>query len=133
MIARDTGEKPCVVVAGDNLLVVHRLAAALRALGYRPATASTAETLLRALEARPTAAVVDLAARGFDAVEAVRRAKENPETRAVPFLGFCGHRDERLREAARGAGCDLVATNGAVAARLDQLLRALLSRGRTPA
>lgn len=113
-----------VVVAGDNLFVTHRLVLAVHSLGYRAATARTADAFHRLLEAHPEAAVVDLAARQFDAVEAVRRAKDDPLTRSIPLIGFCGHLDEARRQAARAAGCDLVTTNGAVMAQLGHLLGA---------
>ena len=117
-----------VVVADDDLFFSSRIAAGLKALGYRPLVVSTPEALRARLREGPAAAIFNLAVRGFDAAKAIRDAKIDPGTRAVPFLGFCGHQDAERQAAARAAGCDLVVTNGAVVGGLGALLRSLLAR-----
>jgi len=121
-----------VVVADDDLLFSSRIASALTALGYAPIVVRTEQAFQRRLAEAPAAAILDLASRGFDAVAAIRGAKTDPTTQAIPLLGFCGHQDVGRQTAARAAGCDLVTTNGAVSTALAGLLRALLEdpRGR---
>ncbi len=48
------------------------------------------------------------------------------------MIGFCGHADTARQNAARTAGCDLVATNGMVAAGLETLLASLLAVPESP-
>ncbi len=115
------------MVAGDDLLFSARLAAALERLGYRPIVVRTGDAFHAALAASPAAAILNLAARRFDAVAAIRRVKAGAATQTVPLLGFCGHADEARRAAARAAGCDLVTTNGMISAGLERLLASLLN------
>jgi DNA-binding response OmpR family regulator len=119
---------PAVVVAGDDVLFSTRIASTLRTLGYDPVIARTEDAFFSALAEAPGAGVVNLASYRFDALAAIRRAKADAALRGIPLLGFCGHRDEARRLAAREAGCDLVATNGAVAASLGSLLGSLLQK-----
>ncbi|HEV2358846.1 MAG TPA: hypothetical protein VGZ23_14730 [bacterium] len=116
-----------VVVADDDLLFSSRVTGSLASLGYQAVVVRSAEALHAALRRDPRAAVVNLAARRFDAAEAIRRAKADEATRGVPLLGFCGHRDGERMAAARAAGCDAVTTNGIIAADLGRALGALLA------
>lgn len=115
-----------VVVAGDDVLFSTRISSTLRALGYDPVLVRTEDAFLAALGRAPGAAILNLASYRFDALAAIRRAKADAALREIPLLGFCGHQDEARRRAAREAGCDLVATNCAVAAALGGLLGSLL-------
>ena len=119
-----------VVVAGDDLLFSTRIASALTGCGHRPRLVSSLPDFHAALAAGPDAAILNLASRRLDAAAAIRLAKADPVTRAIPLLGFCGHADAPRQAAARAAGCDLVATNGAVAANLPRLLEELLAATR---
>ncbi len=118
---------PAIVVAGDDLLFSSRIASSLTQLGYRSIAVQTAAAFHDALSAHPAAAILNLASRGFDAVAAIRRAKADTATRGIPLLGFCGHVETARQEAARSAGCDLVATNGMVATGLPRLITSLLA------
>lgn len=118
---------PAIVVAGDDLLFSSRIASSLTQLGYRPIAVRTAAAFHDALSAHPVAAILNLASPGFDAVAAIRRAKADTAMRGIPLLGFCGHAETARQEAARSAGCDLVATNGMVATGLPRLLASLLA------
>ena len=119
-----------VVVAGDDLLFSTRIASALTSCGHRPRLVSSLPDFHAALAARPDAAILNLASHRLDAAAAIRQAKADPVTQAIPLLGFCGHADAPRQAAARAAGCDLVATNGAVAANLPRLLEELLAATR---
>jgi len=114
-------------VADDDLLFSSRIVSSLTRLGYRPITVQTGKAFQDALLTRPAAAILNLASRRFDAVAAIHQAKTDATICAIPLLGFCGHADLARREAARLAGCDLVATNGMVATGLQQLLTSLLA------
>jgi CheY-like chemotaxis protein len=115
-----------VVIAGDDLLFATRLAASVAACGHRPRRAHTAAALRDALAEGASAVILNLASTRMDALAAIRDARADPATRTMPVLGFCGHADLARRDAAKAAGCDLVATNGEVAAHLPRLLTTLL-------
>ncbi len=125
---------PIVVVAGDDLLFSAEIASALDPLGYRPLIARTADAFHASLTDPPVpaAAILNLASYRFDAIAAIREAKSSSASRGVPLLGFCGHADAARREAARTAGCDLIATNGEVASALPRLLQMLLAPSPAP-
>ena len=123
-------ELPQIVVADDDLLLSSRVSASLERLGYRAVVVRSAAALETALKDQPQAVIVNLAARRFDAPEAIRRLKDDGTTRAIPLLGFCGHRDAERARAAVAAGCDAVTTNGLIAADLSRALQPLLDSAR---
>jgi CheY-like chemotaxis protein len=122
-----------VIVADDDLLFSTRITASLTNLGHRPLPVDGLGAFRDALNGAPDAAILNLAAFKLDALEAIRLAKGDPRTQAVPLLGFCGHADAPRREAARKAGCDLLATNGEVSGSLPRLLERLLNTARSSA
>jgi CheY-like chemotaxis protein len=127
-----------VIVADDDLLFSSRLSGALVRMGYRPVVAATAAAVDAAVrdgshERSLRAVILNLAARGFDATQAIRRIKGDGTTGRIPLLGFCGHRDAARAEAAKAAGCDAVTTNGVIAADLERVLKPLLEPIAPPA
>jgi CheY-like chemotaxis protein len=122
-----------IVVADDDLLFSSNLSASVARLGYRPVVVRSEAALQASLRESPRAVIVNLAARGFDAAEAIRRIKRDETTREIPLLGFCGHRDAERARTAKAAGCDAVATNGVVTADLARLLETLFDSTRPPA
>ena len=126
-------ESTQVVVADDDLLFSSTLSASVARLGYRAVVVRSDAALNASLQHGPRAVIVNLAARGFDATEAIRRIKGDVTTRGIPLLGFCGHRDVERARAAKAAGCDAVTTNGVVAADLPRILAALLAPAPPPA
>jgi CheY-like chemotaxis protein len=127
-----------VVVADDDLLFSSRLSAALVRMGYRPVVARSGAAIDAAVREAGRggslrAVIFNLAARGFDATEAVRRIRGDGTIGRIPLLGFCGHRDVARAEAAQAAGCDAVTTNGVIAADLERVLRPLLEPISPPA
>ena len=127
------GRPLTVIVADDDLLFSTRIASALTGLGHRPLPVAGLAGFRDALNAAPDAAILNLAAFKLDALEAIRLAKGDPQTRTVPLLGFCGHADAVRRAAALGAGCDLLATNGEVSGSLPRVLERLLNTARSSA
>ena len=127
------GRPLTVIVADDDLLFSTRITSALTGLGHRALPVKALAAFRDALIAAPDAAILNLVAFKLDALEAIRLAKSNPRTRAVPLLGFCGHADAPRRAAALEAGCDLLATNGEVSNSLPRLLERLLHTARSSA
>ena len=102
-----------VVVLADDLIWATRLVGQLRTLGVAPLRLGSAEALEAALEVpaadragagRPTHAVIDLTARAYDGLAAVRLAS----AAGLHVLCVGQHDDHELRRAARSAGADRV-------------------------
>ena len=116
-------ENKKIILAGTNLFFSEKLSAQLRRGGYSVLSESSFEGIRNHLASGISAVVLDLASRGMDAVDLIRKLKASPETAKIPLVGFCGHKDGDLIESARSAGCDLVTTNGTVSSDLPGLLR----------
>ncbi|MEW6582101.1 MAG: hypothetical protein AB1416_05000 [Actinomycetota bacterium] len=126
------GERGTVVAVVTDLLLRQKMVEGLAAAGYAARIASGPTRLRDALDAEPpTAILLDLEARSFDAVALIRDLRADPATHAVPILGFFGHTNLAVRDDALAAGCTRVATRGEMAMRLDRLMDRLL--GGTPA
>ncbi len=97
-------EGPRVAVVADDLIWATRLADGVRAAGATPVPVRTAAGLEDALKAGIYGCVVDLTARGYDGLAALRAAA----TAGVPAIAVAQHDDNELRRAARDAGAGRV-------------------------
>ena len=107
-----------IILLGTNLFFTQKMATQLKQAGHTVYVESSYEGVRGKAGAGVSAVVIDLAAKGMDAVDILKKMKASPETKAIPTLGFCGHADTALMDAARSAGCGLVVTNGVAAAGL---------------
>lgn len=113
---RGTAGEARVVVAADDLIWATRLVEGLRAAGATPLWCRTLGQLDSALAAgapgdRADAVVVDLAARAYGGLEAVRRSA----AAGLPVLAIGHHDDHELRGRAREAGAERVLAYRAIA------------------
>lgn len=90
---------PRIVVLADDLIWATRLADAVRRSGGDPVPARSAAALEAAL-AGAAGCLVDLTARGYDGLAALRLAAAS----GVPVVAVGQHDDADLRRAARSAG-----------------------------
>jgi two-component system, cell cycle response regulator DivK len=117
-----------VVAVVSDLILRQRMVEGLAAAGFAPRVASGPTRLREALaDGAPTAILIDLETTALDAVATIRALRADPATAAVPLLGFFGHVNTAVRDAALAAGCDRVATRGEMAMRLDRLMERLLT------
>jgi DNA-binding response OmpR family regulator len=98
-----SGPPPRVVVLADDLVWATRLADGVRRAGGEPVPARSAAALQGALDGA-RGCVVDLTARGYDGISAIRLAAAS----GVPVVAVGQHDDADLRRAARTAGADRV-------------------------
>ena len=108
-----------VLLLSDDLLLPSRVKEALRPLAWSLTVASSG--IETALAAAPDLVIVNLAARRFDPLDAVRAAK----AAGRKTLAFAGHVEAEKHAAARDAGADLVAANSSIALHLPALLKQL--------
>jgi hypothetical protein len=92
-----------VAVLAQDLIWQDRLARALEAAGAEPARAKTAPELDRALVCADRA-IVDMTARNYDPVAAIRRATES----GARVIAVAPHDDAALRRQAFAAGAERV-------------------------
>lgn len=114
-----------VVVLADDLIWASRLADAVTAAGGTPRRARRAEDLQQLLAAEAGAlAIVDLTARAYDGISAVRAAHEA----GARVVAVGQHDDAALRKAALEAGAERVFTYRALFEGGPRLLGAWLAR-----
>jgi len=89
-----------VVILADDLIWSTRLAASAEAAGLRPRRVRRLSDLVTALAESDGLAIVDLTARAYDGVEAVRAASEA----GARVLAVGQHDDRELRRRAIEAG-----------------------------
>lgn len=96
---------PVVVVYEPDLFFSVRIGDVSRASGARAVFVADSHALAEAIAAWPALVLIDLGVPpGWH--EVVRRAKTQPENRAVPIIAFGSHVDTAALQAARAAGCD---------------------------
>jgi DNA-binding response OmpR family regulator len=115
---------PVVVVLADDLIWASRLADALASAGARPIRARRQADLETQLGGGASLAIVDLTARAYDGVEAVRAAA----AAGARVIAVGQHDDAELRRSALDAGADRVFTYRALFEDGPRVLGAWLRR-----
>jgi DNA-binding NarL/FixJ family response regulator len=110
------------VIAVSELVFQSRIEGAVRALGFDTAVADTAPRLDAALASQPEIVVINVQERGFDAGDAIARAK----VAGARVLAFGQHTSPAELRAARQAGADLALPRSEIAERLPELIERLL-------
>jgi len=101
-----------ILILDDNLMTASAIERQLWKAGHTATTVGSAAHGLEVLRMQdPQVAIVNLAARGFDAVDAIRTLRGSTAGNRVRIIGFCGHTDQLRRTRAYDAGADLVITN----------------------
>ena len=113
-----------VVVLADDLIWATRLTAAITAAGGQPRAARRLADLERLLAPAPGFAIIDLTARAYDGIEAVRVATAT----GARVVAVGQHDDAALRRAAIDAGAERVFTYRALFEDGPRALGAWLAR-----
>jgi two-component system, cell cycle response regulator DivK len=112
----------------DNMFIVHRR---LTLAGFDVAVARNGqEGVAMAADLRPDLVVMDLNMPVLGGLEATRRLKSRPETRAIPIIALTAHADVRHRDEALAAGCDAFEEKPVDFRGLIARIHALLARPR---
>lgn len=101
-----------VLILDDNLMSASAVQSQLWTHGHTASIVASAKHAVDVLRREaPQAAIVNLAAHGFDATEAIRALRTDAAHGRVRIVAFCGHTDQVRRAGAYEAGADLVITN----------------------
>jgi len=107
----------------DDLLFLSKIQETAKHLGVVVKAAPPEGLPELAIEAAPTALIIDLNHRSGKALEIFRALKGEAKTEDIPAVGFVSHVQNELIAAAREAGCDLVLARSAFAGQLPSLLQ----------
>ena len=112
-----------VLAAIHDLMFSSKVNAAAKSAGapilWLPRGTSVAEHVAKE---KPDVLLIDLGYPSLNAVESIRAIKAAPDTRATVVIGYIGHEQTDVIEAARAAGADQVMSKGEFARRLPELL-----------
>ncbi|KAA0228713.1 hypothetical protein FCG40_07025 [Fimbriimonadia bacterium ATM] len=106
-----------VLILERNLLWTSRFTQTLRSLGHESDVLQSPPQDLNAYRV----AIVHLADAALDVNEIVSELK----SQGIVVIGHAGHKEVEALEAGRAAGCDRVATNGEITAKLPQIIEEL--------
>ena len=102
----DDSRRRTVLVVEDNPVNRKLARNVLRARGYRVLEADTGEEGIEiARREMPHLILMDLQLPGLDGMEATRRLKADPATRAIPVVALSAHAQDADEARAREAGC----------------------------
>lgn len=117
-----------IVVCVEDLFFRSKIDATARHLNV-PVKFTDAKDLLQACRQSKAAAVLlDLSANGKP-LEAVRKLRQDPQTEALPVIGFLSHIDRELARQAESAGVTRVLTRSQFSETLPDLVMDLLAPG----
>lgn len=125
---------PVVLLVDDHLDSLDIYALYLRAMGFTPITARTAEdAFARACADRPAVVVADVTLPGRSGVDLVRQLRADDRTRHAGMIVLTGHGGDELRAAAAAAGCDRFLLKPCLPDELIAGIRELIAGQRQPA
>jgi CheY-like chemotaxis protein len=116
-----------ILIVDDSVDILEMYAVGLSHAGYRPLTATSAETAARALKIDPVSAIVtDLCLRGGDGWALIAELKADPLTRSIPIVVLTGWPDPSVAAKAHAVGCATVLMKPCLPDELADVLRRLL-------
>jgi PleD family two-component response regulator len=122
-----------VLAVLDDLMFMSKIRASASRLGVQVVIARTSQGALDQMRASAPALVIfDLSNPRADPLGTVAAMKADPALQGVRTLGFAGHTQTELLEAARLAGVHEVLTRGAFAERLFEVLSRVGSSAADP-
>ena len=124
-----------VLIVDDSADTLEMYAIALSQAGYRPLTATDAESALLTLRSDPPNAVVtDLQfPRGIGGWGLIQELKNDAATREIPVIVLTGRTEPSIVADAQHAGCAAVVTKPCLPDDLARVIRQILPGGGTAA
>jgi len=119
--------QPLALVLYEKLLPGSQIVNRLQDLNYRVEVVADPALLDKSAEqSKPLLVLADLESTRDNVCAALRRLKQNPATKHLPLIAFCGENTEEMQAAALAAGVTLLVTEAAILNHLPQLLQQAL-------
>ncbi|HOC51750.1 MAG: hypothetical protein KA117_12670 [Verrucomicrobia bacterium] len=119
--------QPLALVFYERLLPGSQLVNRLQDLNYRVQVIVNADQLVECAEqAKPMLVLADLKSKQNNVCPALARLKQNPTTRHLPVVAFCGENDAEWQEATQMGGVTLLVSEAAILNHLPQFLEQAL-------
>ena len=115
-----------ILAVMSDLFFSVRINDAAKKRGTSAAFVKDAELALEKAKSNPPLIIVDLNTTTLDAVALIRAIKADPQTAAIPVVGFLSHIQTQLRRDAEEAGCDTVLARSAFAQNVGSVLQRYL-------
>ena len=114
-----------VIAVCDDLFFASKIRGTAEQLGVAVSFAKTAEEVIaKATAELPALVIVDLHSQRCDPTQLAQGLKSDPQTSAVPLLGFFSHVQTELQERAEAAGFDRVMPRSAFSKNLAEIIGA---------
>jgi len=111
-----------LAVLGDLFFTVKINESAKRA-GLPVEFVKSEEDVLQKAAAHPALIIIDLNFAGIDPLNLIRTLKAQPETRAIPLIGYLSHVQGELKQQAQEVGCNMVLARSAFSQNLPAILK----------
>ncbi|MBV8846747.1 MAG: response regulator [Bryobacterales bacterium] len=118
----NSGNKKMLAVLGDLFFTVKINESAKRA-GLPVEFVKSEEDVLQKAAAHPALIIIDLNFAGIDPLNLIRTLKAQPETRAIPLIGYLSHVQGELKQQAQEVGCNMVLARSAFSQNLPAILK----------
>ena len=114
----------CILAVCDDLFFVVKINDTAKRCGLQPQFVKSAEELLAKAAAEiPLLIIVDLNAKGVDAVELIAQVRAEAALKKVSILAFVSHVEADLKVRAQNAGASMVLARSAFSANLPQIFK----------
>ncbi len=121
-----------ILIVEDIPGLIHILQLEVQRLGYETILASNgAEAVEMAIAQLPNLIMMDILMPEMDGLEAARRIRENPHTRAIPIIAVTALSSRKDKEKCLESGCDDYLSKPFTASQLSSSITSLLKQNGT--
>jgi len=119
-----------ILVINNDLIWGTKIAEAVFQAGLKCVRAKTdGEAMDQVRQSRPSFILIDLGVGSLDAVELIKRLKQDPELKKIPVLGYTFHTDQETWKKGVAAGCDRVVARSALQQELGKEIAKIKQAG----
>lgn len=120
-----------ILIAEDVPGLIHILELEVQRLGYETILAKNGEEAMEMASAQlPNLIMMDIMMPGMDGLEAVRRLRENPQTRTIPIIAVTALSSRKDKNKCLESGCDDYLSKPFTASQLSASIRSLLDQNK---
>jgi len=121
-----------ILIVEDIPGLIHILELEVQRLGYETILASNGEEAVEmAIAQLPNLIMMDIMMPEMDGLEAARRIRENPHTRAIPIIAVTALSSRKDKEKCLESGCDDYLSKPFTASQLSSSITELLKQNGT--